>query len=386
MERQGLSWIDGDDWKKKRKMVSSAFNFDFMNNFFKSLYRLTRQKFDDLAQTSNKASLTDFDLVSFSTVIAGENVSAFFYGEKHARMEVDGMLLTDLTVKLQQQFGSYHPSFWHQFVGPWFSKLKLTKLHREMMNNMELITEKGQRIIRALRESKDLDETSYLGVALKDGNMTDKELLDDFILTFMAGTDATAVSAARCMYYLWKHPECLAKVKKEVEEVFGDFKEESVKLESLKQMDYTLAFIKETLRMASPVAYFFPRECKKDTQIGDLKIHKGTLVTTPLNLTHQNADVFANPKEFIPERWMPDSEFAKKNTKINPNLYLPFGVGHRVCPGRQFSYVQLKMMIAFFIERFEWQFPENVREKMTWDVNFNYEPLEGYFPTLTKKK
>ena len=66
------------------------------------------------------------------------------------------------------------------------------------------------------------------------------------------------------------------KVKEEVFTLIGD--EEAIDQNILNKMTYTLAFIKETLRFATPAPAPAPRIALEDNKIKFLSIKKGTMV------------------------------------------------------------------------------------------------------------
>lgn len=57
----------------------------------------------------------------------------------------------------------------------------------------------------------------------------------------------------------------------------------------------------------------------------------GTVCVIPIIAIHRDAKHWPNPDKFDPERF---SEENKHN--INPNAYLPFGLGPRNCIGKKF--------------------------------------------------
>lgn len=80
--------------------------------------------------------------------------------------------------------------------------------------------------------------------------------------------------------------------------------------------------------MYPPLAILF-RTCTRDYKLpdSDLIIEKGTSVYIPAIAMQRDADIFENPLEFIPERFI-DSPTG--NGKTNGGIfYLPFGDGPR---------------------------------------------------------
>lgn len=80
---------------------------------------------------------------------------------------------------------------------------------------------------------------------------------------------------------------------------------DNLKYEDLANLDYTTAFINETLRFAGPVPVSVPRIAIKDHQLGGkLNIRKGTGVTTIFAANNFNPEYFEDPHIFRPERFM----------------------------------------------------------------------------------
>lgn len=70
--------------------------------------------------------------------------------------------------------------------------------------------------------------------------------------------------------------------------------------------------IKETLRLDNPAVNTFGYETFHNVEICGVPIPKGTLIRFDLFAAHLNPIEWQRPKEFIPERFDPTSEFYKK--------------------------------------------------------------------------
>ncbi|KAL4718549.1 hypothetical protein ACJJTC_013374, partial [Scirpophaga incertulas] len=77
-------------------------------------------------------------------------------------------------------------------------------------------------------------------------------------------------------------------------------------------------------------------------------IRKGEGLIIPVWAFHRNPDYFPDPDKFDPER------FAEENKgKMNPNAYLPFGVGPRNCIGSRFALCDVKAILYQTLLNFE---------------------------------
>ena len=62
-------------------------------------------------------------------------------------------------------------------------------------------------------------------------------------------------------------------------------------------------------------------------------------------LTHHREDIYSNPDEFRPERFL--------ERRYSPFEYLPFGGGIRRCIGMAFAQFEMKLVISGILSSFE---------------------------------
>lgn len=67
------------------------------------------------------------------------------------------------------------------------------------------------------------------------------------------------------------------------------------------QMEYLDMVVKESLRLYPSVVRLH-RLCKKDVEINGLLIPKGTVVSIPILVLHNDSELWVEPEEFHPER------------------------------------------------------------------------------------
>ena len=106
--------------------------------------------------------------------------------------------------------------------------------------------------------------------------------------------------------------------------------------------------IHEALRLYPPVSVV-SREAFKDLRFGNIFVPKGVNIWTMVLTLHTD-----------PENWGPDSYKFNPERFSNgisgackiPHLYMPFGVGPRVCLGQNLAMVELKILMALILSKF----------------------------------
>ncbi|GFZ15134.1 cytochrome P450, family 714, subfamily A, polypeptide 1 [Actinidia rufa] len=228
-----------------------------------------------------------------------------------------------------------------------FSKLRNLQ---KLMSKQPLLF--GVPTFGAKRESskeKDLMQMILEG-AINDRFVVSKDASKRFIVDnckniYFAGHESTAVAASWCLMLLALHPEWQARVREEVAQVC---REGLIDAESLTKMKTVTMVIQEALRLYPPAA-FVSREALEETQIGHFTIPKGVCTWTLIPTLHRDSNNWGcDANEFRPERFAHGVSSACKV----PHAYIPFGLGPRLCLGRNFALAQLKVVLSLIVSKF----------------------------------
>jgi cytochrome P450 len=180
--------------------------------------------------------------------------------------------------------------------------------------------------------------------------MTDRQLLEECLILFVAGHETTANALAWTWYILCRHPEVVEKIRKEVKTVLGDQKPT---FETLPKLVYLSRVLQEAIRLYPP-AWILDRVPIEDDHFGDLALPKGRIIGIYTYGVHRSPKYWTDPEKFDPTR------FAKEEVKKRPAFaYLPFGGGPRLCIGSNFAWMEMQLTIARMIQRFDFELAED---------------------------
>ncbi|KAJ4168526.1 hypothetical protein NW754_010444 [Fusarium falciforme] len=181
-------------------------------------------------------------------------------------------------------------------------------------------------------------------------DITFDELASNAQLIVLAGSETTATLLSAATYYLTTHPDILTKLNDEVRSAFTT--EDEIDMISVSKLPYMLAILNESLRMFPPVVNGVPRLIGPggDTIIGQY-IHEGTTVDIWHWAVYRNPDHFAQPNDFIPERWLGDTRFDNDAKRA----LQPFSIGPRDCIGKNLAHAEMRLILALLAWNFDIQ-------------------------------
>lgn len=183
-----------------------------------------------------------------------------------------------------------------------------------------------------------------------------KFAIDNLLILLFAGHDTTASTLCYCYHLLQKHPEELAKVREELDNVFGAGISATQQLKDnpymINQCEYTLAVIKEVLRLWPPASsirlgqkgYFI-----KDPISGEMLPTEGYSVWTVSMCMGRSAKIWGpDVDDFKPERFLPENA-----DQVPPNAWRPFEKGPRNCIGQELALIEMKVVLALTVREFD---------------------------------
>jgi sterol 14alpha-demethylase len=171
---------------------------------------------------------------------------------------------------------------------------------------------------------------------------TADEITGMFISMMFAGHHTTSGTAAWTLIELLRHPEELAAVVAELDELYADGSE--VSFQALREIPRLEAAVKEALRLHPPLILLL-RVATEDLEVGGYQIQTGDLVAASPAISNRLGSDFENPDAFVPERYLD----PRREDDRNPWTWIPFGGGRHRCVGAAFAMMQLKAIFSVLL-------------------------------------
>ncbi|XP_059139981.1 cytochrome P450 2U1-like [Physella acuta] len=178
---------------------------------------------------------------------------------------------------------------------------------------------------------------------------------------FAAGTETVTTTLCWSLLYLLHNPACLERCCEEVRGHLG--LQRRVEFKDRKTLLFTAATVMEVQRIAciSPLSIF--HTASSDTEFRGWKIPKGCIILPNLDSVMLSEDVWQDPHQFRPERFLQEGKLIKKDE------FIPFSIGSRSCLGENIATMELFLFITTILQKF------NIVAK---DAH-HLPPLEGRF-------
>ncbi|CCH62549.1 hypothetical protein TBLA_0H02650 [Henningerozyma blattae CBS 6284] len=190
------------------------------------------------------------------------------------------------------------------------------------------------------------DETSRL----YHREFTNREVSEAVFTFLFASQDASSSLACWIFQILADRPDVLEKIRTEQLKVRDNKPDESVSINMIDKMEYTNMVIKETLRYRPPVI-MVPYVVKKNFPVTETyTAPKGSMLIPSCYPALHDPEVYENPDEFIPERWVEGGK-AMQNKKN----WLVFGCGPHVCLGQTYVMITFATLIGKFALNTNWE-------------------------------
>lgn len=192
-----------------------------------------------------------------------------------------------------------------------------------------------------------------MAARFEDGaEMGDEELRDQLITLLLAGHETTATALAWTFDLLLRHPAAVARLRSELESG---------------EDEYLRAVISEALRLR-PVVPLAGRRLRSELRVDGHVLPEGTDVTPAIWLAHTRADVYPDPLEFRPERFLDGA----------PETYawIPFGGGVRRCVGAAFAEFEMRVVLREVLTRCELRLAGSKPERIA-RRNITFSPRGG---------
>ncbi|EFA75913.1 hypothetical protein PPL_10485 [Heterostelium album PN500] len=160
----------------------------------------------------------------------------------------------------------------------------------------------------------------------------------------LAGSDTSASIMIWFGLYMINYPDVQEKIANELKKLNTN----KINLMHKPNTPYTMAVLKEVLRIRPITPLGLSRTCYEDTEICGYFIPKRTQILMNIFSVHHNPKYWPNPEEFNPDRFM-----TEESTTNYHDIWIPFGTGPRNCVASNLAIDEIYIAISNIILNFK---------------------------------
>lgn len=333
---ESLLIAEGDSWLRLRRLAQPAFQVARFEGYAKAMVDVAGRHMERWPTGTE----IDFEpcITDLTIDVAGRTLFGTEFGSEAADISRAVRILAEVAV--QEMMAAVVLPDWLPLPGKarkcWAKRTLDGFVRRIIAERQSLGTDAGDLLSMLLSAvDSENDQTSP----------TAEQVRDQCVTFFLAGHDTTAAGLTWLGWALASQPDVAARVAAEVADVVGD--REPCFADTLR-LKYTGRVVQETLRRYPPAAGLLTRQATCDVHLGDWVLPRGSLVRIMTYTLHHDPRWFLDPERFDPDRFAPG-----RMEQIPHGAYLPFGAGPRSCIGASFATMEMILMAALLVQRFD---------------------------------
>ncbi|KAL9012685.1 MAG: hypothetical protein Q9173_002564 [Seirophora scorigena] len=315
--------------RERRRQVNEFYTTSAINKIAYRVDDVSRLLFDKLAHRTSAEGITPFDICHSIKYYAYDAITNVTFGHILGCLEqnsdVNGLMET-LAAFLRYGMIVGVIVEWHPLIIRLLQALTPGK--NKGLSQLKSIGEDAMKRMYRDPESPAGEKTAsgeghqrhtFVGL-LQERHLRDPSTFsrDDvtyhMITNVVAGPDTTSASLNAAIYYLWRNPRVLARLRDELDNWAANQAKRTVasviSMPEAQELPYLQAVLKETMRNFPDFGNNLSRVVPEGgLTIADQFFPGGTVVGMNAFVAHANRDVFgSDADDFRPERWLADQD------------------------------------------------------------------------------
>ncbi|XP_070168059.1 cytochrome P450 4C1-like [Polyergus mexicanus] len=360
----------GAKWNARRKILTSAFHFNILNQFANMLIKEGNCMTKSLKDVGGVVVKDLVLFISEHTLNATCKTTMGISLQKLCRNEFQQQYrnavhdIIELIV-----YRAFRPWLYNDLL---FSLSPQGRKQTKILKILHGFTEKviterklyhkrtNDRYLKNLENDKEteIDNVKIFGIkkkqlalldlliaASRDNLLTNLDVKEEIDTFLFGGHHITAMGITFGLLLLAEHKDVQERVRVEVDTVMRE-NGGKLTMTSLKNLSYLERCLKETLRLY-PVASFILRNIEEDVKLHSYVVPAGTILYLDIFEAHRNPNFLSNPEVFDPDRFLPERMQNRHHYS-----YVPFSAGPKNCIGQRFGLQKLKAIIASLVHNF----------------------------------
>jgi len=333
---EGLLTTSGEVWRRQRRMVQPAFHHEVLEGVVGHAARATEElisRWGDLA----RGAVIDIDEAMMR--VALETVGASLFGtnlsgdaDRLARATIEALDVVVARAQVPVQPPDWLP----------------TRPTRRLRAALVQLDDAVASMVASRQRAGSAGELSTLldllvEAAAADPPIPASEVRDELVAFLVAGHETTASALTWVLWLLAGDAEVQGEVARELDEVLG---ERAPTYADLDRLPWTRAVFDEAMRLYPPV-WLVSRHAKEDDVLAGREIPAGSLIIMTPYIAQRDPQLWEAPTEFRPQRFLD----GHRRGAAGDAIFWPFGLGPRMCIGRDFAYVEGMAVLSVLLRQ-----------------------------------
>ncbi|KAJ0962283.1 hypothetical protein J5N97_030111 [Dioscorea zingiberensis] len=350
LEGDGLVSLRGAKWAHHRKVLTPTFHMDNLKLLIPYIGKTVVDMVDKWLAIPTESGEVEIDVSEWFQTVTEDAITRTAFGRSYDDGKAVFQLQGRQMVFAAEAFRKRNTSSW--------------RLDKEIKKDLVGLIERRKARRRRSSDEVEEEKTNDEDVCPKDllGQMinastktpssdaiTDHDIVEECKTFFFAGKQTTSNLLTWTTVLLAMHPEWQDLARQEVLRVCGsrDIIPSRDHLAKLKTLGMIL---NETLRLYPPAVATI-RRAKADVELGGCKIPRGTELLIPIIGVHHDTKLWGpDAARFNPARFGEGARAAK-----HPTAFIPFGLGARMCIGKNLALLEAKLTVAIILQRFSFR-------------------------------
>ncbi len=337
----GLLMNEGESWMAQRRLAQPAFYKKRLEGLFDTMVETTGRFVSNFEQ--HRGSKTSINITSEMNIVTSDVALDTLLGGNRYGDNID----------IQQTISRSQKYIVRRIRYPWATPMAyINGKHRQFKNDLQRFDKVVYDIINKYREEKTGGENHLLSMLFEARDedtgeqMSDQQLRDELITIYVAGHETSANALSWTWYLLTQHPEIYERLKDEVRSTLGNRRPT---LADLRAMPFARQVMEESMRLYPP-AWVMGREALNDDEALGYPIPKNGIVIVSISNLHRDERYWENPNQFDPDRFAPE-----RTKERHRGVYMPFGLGPRMCIGNNFALMEIQLIIMMMVQGFDFE-------------------------------
>jgi len=330
-----LLLLSGTSHQRQRKLLTPPFHGDRMKAYGSIITNVTKDVISQWAIDKPFSVRDSMQEISLKVIL--QTVFGLHEGERYVQLQKLLRSILDLSGSALRSSISFFPGL-QVDLGPWSPWGNFLRQRQQI----------DQLLYAEIQDRRDHPDPSQsdihsLMMSARDENgesMTDVELRDELMTLLIAGHETTASALTWALYWIHRIPQVREKLLTELDSCSNN-----TDLDEITRLPYLTAVCQETLRIYPIAMITIPRIVKSPIEIMGHQFEPGTLLLGCIYLTHRRPDLYPEPQQFKPERFL--------ERQYSLYEYLPFGGSNRRCLGMAFALFEMKLVLATLLSHMD---------------------------------